>query len=371
MRRKIRCVPVLALALFAGQGATARAQWGYPAGFGMCGWGGWGVDTPEGSLARGMGAYAQGAGFYNKATAIADSINLDTIIRFNEYIYESNKEANRQYQARRAGQSARTNAELDKIQARLRNSPEQRDVFSGDALNVAVDEIDDPRVYGRTLEGSKVKIGGETIRNIPFRYAPGAITVSIHRLSQEPPPKGLQSPEFDADRAALKAAGQDIRNDLDTGEGPKPENIAKARAAINAAEARADRMLPRNTRDRTEVDRYLKALHGLIGMLETPALDVILAGVDKRPEATLGELLRFMDAFNLRFGQATSPRQRMLYQEIYPKLVALRDEVAPILASTRPHQVETAALGDFFSKMDYKDLQKKAPAPGAASGESK
>ncbi len=80
MRGKVRWVPVLALALLAGQGATAQAQWGYPGGFGMCGWG---VDIPEGSLARGMGAYAQGAGCYNKATAIADSINLDTIIRFN------------------------------------------------------------------------------------------------------------------------------------------------------------------------------------------------------------------------------------------------------------------------------------------------
>ena len=36
---------------------------------------------------------------------------------------------------------------------------------------MAVDEIDDPRVYGRSLQGSKVKIGSETIRNIPFRYA--------------------------------------------------------------------------------------------------------------------------------------------------------------------------------------------------------
>ena len=78
MRQRIRWVPILAFALAAGHAAEARAQWGYPGGFGMCGWGGWGVDTPEGSLARGMGAYAAGAGFYNKATAVADSINADT-----------------------------------------------------------------------------------------------------------------------------------------------------------------------------------------------------------------------------------------------------------------------------------------------------
>jgi hypothetical protein len=371
MRRKTRWLPILAFAIAAGHGATARAQWGYPGAFGMCAWGGWGADTPEGSIARGMGAYMEGAGFYNKATAIADSINLDTVIRFNEYIYESNKEANRQYQARQAGQSARTNAELDKIQARLRNNPEQRDVFMGDALNVAVDEIDNPRVYGRTLKGSKVKVGSDTIRNIPFRYAPGAITISIHRLSQEPPPKGMMTPDFDADRAALKSIGQEIRNDLSSSDRPRPEIISKARAAINAAEANAEKFLPRNTRDRNEVDRYLKALHGLIGMLDSPALDVILAGVDKRPEATLGELLAFMDAFNLRFGQATTPRQRVVYQELYTKLVALRDEVAPILAASAARQPQASAVADFFSKMDINDLQKHAPAPGKADRDAR
>jgi hypothetical protein len=364
-------MPVLAFALAAGYCAEARAQWGYPGGFGMCGWGGWGVDTPEGSLARGMGAFAEGAGFYNKQTAIADSINLDTVIRFNEYMYESNKEATRRYRARIAGQSARTNTELDKIQARLRDTPTQRDVVMGDALNVAVDEIDDPRVYGRSLQGSKVKIGSETVRNIPFRYAPGAITVSIARLSQEPPPKGMMAAEFDADRAALKGIGQQIRDELDTGDKPKTETINKARATINSAEATAEKVLARNTRDRTEVDKYLKALHGLIGMLDTPAIDVILSGVDKRPEATLGELLAFMDAFNLRFGQATTPRQRTLYQELYPKLVALREEVVPILAGLSVRQPQATAVADFFSKMDYRDLQKHAPAPTQAGGESK
>jgi hypothetical protein len=282
---------------------------------------------------------------------------------------ESNQDANRRYQARRAGESARNASEFKKIQDRLRNSPESRDVFMGDALNVAVDEIDDPRVYGRALQGSKVKIGGDTIRNIPFRYAPGAITVSIERLTKESPPQGLMTPEFEEDRAAFRAADQEIRTDLEKLERPRPETIRKARAVINAAEAKADKLLTRNTRERNEADRYLKALHGLIGMLETPALDVILAGVENRPDASLGELLRFMDAFNLRFGQATTPRQRTIYQELYPKLVTLRDEVSTALASAPARQSQTAAVTDFFSKMDYSDLQKKVPPPPQTPGE--
>jgi hypothetical protein len=70
-------------------------------------------------------------------------------------------------------------------------------------------------------------------------------------------------------------------------------------------------------------------------------------------------------------GQANTPEQRAIYQEVVPKLVALRTEAEPIPAETRPHQVEAAAVADFFSKMNYKDLQKKAPAPAGAAAEAK
>ena len=41
-----------------------------------------------------------------------------------------------------------------------------------------------------------------------------------------------------------------------------------------------------------------------------------------------------MNAFNLRFGAASTPAQRQVYDTLYPKLVELRNEVAPALAAT-------------------------------------
>ena len=192
----------------------------------------------------------------------------------------------------------------------------------GDALNVAVEEIEDPRVYSKTLKGARVQVGGEMIRDIPFRYAPGAITVSIHRITKGDPPAALMTDQFAEDRAAFRGLGKDIRKHLDAGEKPDPEVVKKALAVINTAEAKAEKILPRNTRETTEVAKYLKSLHGLIGMLQTPALDLLLAGVEKHPEATLGELLAFMSAYNLHFGEATTPRQKAVYDSLYPKLVA-------------------------------------------------
>ena len=64
------------------------------------GWGGWGASTVGGDMARGMGVFAAGAGIYNKQTAVADSINADTLMRWNEYVYTSQQIRNDRFRAR-------------------------------------------------------------------------------------------------------------------------------------------------------------------------------------------------------------------------------------------------------------------------------
>jgi hypothetical protein len=370
MKRGNRWAPILAIALASSPWASALAQYGYyPYGYGGYGWGGWGgSSTIAGSTAQGLGAFAAGAGYYNVQTAQARSINADTAMRYNQYMYESMMEARKQHMALLAKNKGENLQARDAIQQRIRNNPTRRDIYMGDALNAAVEEIQDPRVYARNLDRAKVKIGGELIRNIPFRYAPAGITVSIHRLTQDPPPPALLTSNFDEDRAAFKALGKEIRKDLQDGEKPDPETVKKALQVINAAEAKADMILPRNTKDRNDVDKYLKALHGLIGMLQTPSLEILLAGVEKHPEASLGDLLSFMSAFNFRFGEATTVPQRAAYDALYPKLVDLRAEVAPALSGAPPPTSSGQAVGEFFSAMDYQDLQKKAPPPPRPGG---
>ena len=45
MSRISRLILVLVWPIWASQGGVAQAQWGYPGGFGGCGWMGWGVGT--------------------------------------------------------------------------------------------------------------------------------------------------------------------------------------------------------------------------------------------------------------------------------------------------------------------------------------
>jgi hypothetical protein len=368
MIRLSRLAVVFVCALWAVQGGMAQAQWGFPGGFGGFCWGGWGVGTAEGDIARGMGLYAQGLGFYEKQTAVARSIDTDTVMRWNQFVHESQMNSNRLRQQRLAGARDRNARLTDEIQKRLRDNPDARDIHRGDALNAALDEIDDPRVYAKALQGAKVKIGGENIRQIPFRYASAAITFSIHELAKGTLPAALRGPEFEADREALEALDQQITEQIADGKDPDPATVEKLLAVIYAAEEKAAKIFPRNSRARNEADRYLKGLHGLAAMLKTSAIEVILAGVENRPDATLGELLNFMTAFNLRFGVASTPQQREIYSTLYPKLVQLRNEIAPALATSAAPKTSGTEAEDFFSVMSDKDLQKKAPKPQAAGG---
>jgi hypothetical protein len=357
MMPRYRWAAILTLALGATQGASAQAQYGW-GGYG--GYGG-GAQTPGSAFARGMGVYAAGAGAYNEQTAQARSINANTAMRYNEYMYLSTKGETARHHALVAGQQADNIRYQNEIHAKLRDHPDKHDVYMGDALNEAVEEIEDPRVYSKNLNKAKIKIGGELIRDIPFRYAPAGITTTVHQIVQGPPPAPLMTADFDDDRAAFKVLGNELRKNIEQGEAPNPETVKKALTVVNAAVAKADQILQPGTKERNDVDRYLKSLHGLLALLQTPALNVLLSGVEKHPEASLGDLLAFMSAYELRFGQAKTEPQRAAYDRLYPMLVDLRDEVAPALATSPPLKGDPAAVGEFFQGMSYDDLRKHAP----------
>ncbi len=367
MNRGIRWAAALGIALAAIQAGTAQAQFGYPGGYGGFGWGGWGGgETVQGSEARGLGAYMAGAGFYNQQTAVANSINANTVMNWNQYVYNSQMEANRLHHERMARRQFGNTKAREQILARLRDNPEPRDIYNGDALNVARDQINDPRIYTKSLSEAKVKVGGETIRDIPFSYAAAAISTSVHQITQGGPPDSLKKPEFDEERAALKALGTEIRTQIAEEGAPETATLDKALVAVGVLEAKVDKVLKRNTPDRVSAERYLKALHGLLGMMKTPAIDVLLAGVEKRPDATLGELLTFMNVFNLRFGPATTPRQRQVYDKLFPELSRLRTAIAPALAAgDEPPKAKGDEAHEFFAGMPLEDIQKKVPPPPA------
>jgi len=224
---------VLTLAALSGQ---ARAQWGYghyPYGYGGYGWGGWG-GTAQGDIARGLGYFNMGAGIYNRQTAIARSINTDTEIRWNQYVYLSQKEATREYFARRDAAIAKDKNAYDALMKRIQDNPTARDVENGDALNAALDQLSDPRIHSSALRMADAPIAARSIREIPFRNASEAVTFSLAQLKASSQwPAVLLEPRFASERADFETLVDEVRKEnADNGQ-IAPGTLSKLRGVAS------------------------------------------------------------------------------------------------------------------------------------------
>lgn len=361
----MRRAAFLALAsttLFALSARTASAQWG---------WGGWGggVGTVQGSIATGMGYYAAGAGQYNLDTAQAASINTDTVMRWNQFMFQSQMEANQREYRRKARLEKRDVMTGELIYKRLRDNPNAGDIKSGDALNVILDQVTNPSIHSSALRMATDRIPASAVAEIPFFHASDAVTINLHQLSsKEDWPIALQGKEFAADRkayqdAVAEALKEDTEGDL------SPATIDKVQDAAQAIRARFEVNPPKDRELRIPAENYIKALLGMSRMLEKPEIDKIIGELNKVKDTSLGTLLSFMHVFNLRFGVAKSEKAQEVYTQLFPKMTAFRDRVLE-----QPGGTEVAKAGDsskkhpteFFGTMSLDHAEGKPVPPPPA-----
>ncbi len=320
MLRPIRFLFVMAAVLSAA--SEARAQYGYGYGYGgyrPYGWGGWG-STPGSSMARGLGMLSMGRGMYNLNTAQANSINLTTAERWNNAMYRAHAAAGRRYAAKEKKNREDINKAYSEIQDRLRNHPSARDVADGDALNVLLDVLLNPANADLSLQQIKTPLRPDAIANIPFELASEGMTACLDRMTMDGQwPQALLSddfrPERDGLRNAIKAAlDEDKEGEID------PDMVQAVQSAIDRLRNKFDKLVPQSSPDYVSAHWALKAMDGITKMLYSPKMDKVLSELEDYQGTNLGDLLGFMQAFNLRFGEAKSYRQRLIYQRLYPML---------------------------------------------------
>ena len=156
---------------------SAQAQYGR--------WGGWGggVGTAQGSMVRGAGVAAAGAGSYNQQTAVARSINANTAMQVNQYMYEVNKTNAKYYYTRSANKQKEASSTGEAIYKRLHDNPDGHDIHTGDALNVVLDELTNPGIYSQVITGATRPIDTQLVKNIDFEYAANMIAISLADLT--------------------------------------------------------------------------------------------------------------------------------------------------------------------------------------------
>jgi hypothetical protein len=336
---------------------TARAlDWGWG------GWGGW-VDTPEGVLARGMGQYYEGLGVLNKKTAMADAINTETMIRWNEYMYDAHLEGIRRTVARRQANSERIRTARSEILKNLLESPSARDVENGNALNAAVTQLSDPRISTSSLRTASAPIEAGTIREIPFRNASEAVTIVLSQIKDIIKwPAVLNGEQFAAEKKAFEdlvetALREDEEGDI------SPATLARGHELVRGLNSKLAATTFDSAREREAATRFLRTFGGLVRMLDTPDTSEAFNQLRQVKSTTLGNLIAFMQVFNLRFGAATTPAQRAIYRELFTALDGLRSRVLKDarLDDSAPFLANPGVVGDFFSKFDVDKSEAASP----------
>lgn len=308
MVRHPRALLVVA-ALFA-PAAPAQAQYG---------WGGWG-STYQGDVARGMGSFYAGRGVGNEENAVAGAINANTTMRWNNALYQSSLAGASRYNRENRAQRMDVDKDRAEVKDRIENHPEGLDVTDGNTLNHLATEILSPANAARSLRTIKTPIRSDIIRDIPFEDASEDITFCMHQLAMDGEwPLALRGPDFQPERDELRKAmaaalQADEKGDLDRG------TINSVANAVDRLRVKFERAIKPNDPDYYPALARVRTLAGLTKMLHSPKMDQVLAELEDYQGTTLGDLLAFMQSFNLRFAPANSFRQKQIYRKLYPLL---------------------------------------------------
>jgi hypothetical protein len=341
--------------LGSGLGSSARGQMWFPGGYGGYGYSKWGADPGAGYMA-GLGSFARGQGAYAVDKAKADAINLQTMLKWNKALRAS--------QARLKAEKTRA-AVVDEVGRESRVA--EVNALNGTTLNDLLLEILDSDPGAVSSSRVNTPLGAAAIRAIPFEWDSEAITICLDEMTgRDSLPRMLMDPQYDADRTALRSAvatalAEDVK-------GPVTEQALHTLKSA-AAKLRADFQASTDGLEPgyTEARDYLSAVEGLSRVLGDPSMKAFLGKLADGEERTVGDLIAFMNAFNLRFGPATTAEQQDIYRRLLPAIAAVRDSArasrngqAGVAQQVPDGTSLGAAATEAFKGMNWKDLDAHA-----------
>jgi hypothetical protein len=210
----------------------------------------------------------------------------------------------------------------------LVETPTSADIVKGDALNVLLDQVTNPGIHSPALRLATTPIRSEILADIRFVHASDAVTISLGRLTtQDGWPIALRGETFAPERAAYQDA---IAQALEAAK----EGALSSQAVQAVRDAAAQllvklKMCPPPDRDESiDAKSYIKTLIDMARGLDQPPIEKVLAELATVKRVTVGSLVGFMHTFDLRFGPAITPEQRVGYEELYPMFVAVRDQIS-------------------------------------------
>jgi hypothetical protein len=288
-------------------------------------------STIQGDYLRGVGIAAQGMGQYNLQTAQANAINTQTWMTWNEYIWNVAKNENKEAVQHRDAMLAKHRAAYNDIQKRLKENPESLDVTKGDALNVLLEDLNNPRISESSFRYAEVPLPVDVVRRIPFKLAEVNGKFSMSRLSIKN--KGKLPVAFQDDRFApeLRIYNRALDTALEQAMNGKLQQSAlnDVEKAVEGLWQRLNTAIGLSTKPSyIEAKIRLEELDKTARLLAKHKVELALGDIDKYSGTTVNDLRIFMHKHNLQFAPADNPDERSLYPELYAALVQQRDKLA-------------------------------------------
>jgi hypothetical protein len=311
----------LSLLLLMLMSTTVRAQRGMIIG---------GGSTPQGDYLRGIGIAAWGQGLYNLNTAQAYSITADTDMRVDSYLMSVAQSQREYYQKLLNQRIAKEKQQYEAIKERIRDHPERFDVFTGNALNMAFEQMNDPTIQEASLRGSPVSIPREMIRRIPFKLDQKGLIFSIQRLTARG--KGKWPIAFQQDDYApyLRSYLQAVDKAMDQMIDGKIENqtIEDYKRTVSDLSNKLERDYENRTSDLRykEARKRLREMEKATELMKAQTAQSILAEMDRYNGKTVNDLRKFMLEHHLKFAEVNdeSADERSLYVELYAAIDQMR-----------------------------------------------
>jgi hypothetical protein len=328
----------------------ARGQWEFDG----WGWMGWGAASPESAAMHGAGFYAMGAGIYNLKTAQAHRIDAETTIRFNDYVARATRESARIYAERVNRRLARNRALYDARQKQLREEPTLRDIETGDALNAAVADLSDPRLGRSALRAARAPVPASLIAEVPFVNAAERVTFMLEELRASIKwPEVFEDPRFATQQKTFDDLVAQLREQANEGD-LSGKTLQGARSFVKELREKLEAHPLADPHDQKDALRFVTASASLLGLLEKPNIQPAILELKKVQDTTLGNLLGFMNGYNLRFGSATTPKARNAFRRLFTILDRTRDEILAEakIESKTPATGDPSDAADFFQKLD-------------------
>jgi hypothetical protein len=293
-------------------------------------------STVQGDYLRGVGVAAFGMGVYNRETATAYSIATDTDIRLNEYIFDSLMNENRMNAEHRAAMVQKNKEAYDKLQKRIRDNPEARDVTGGAALNQILEQLNSPKIQESSARSVMVPLSVDEVKRIPFKLGEKGVTrFSIARLTAKGSgkwPIAFQDHQFDRARHDFEHALADVLEQQYKGAVQK-QVIESLKKTVDNLEDKLNQVFGPSTDKRyLEAKNRLKEMRATVEMFKYLAIEKALSDLDTYAGTTVNDLRVFMHKHKLQFADAEDPDERQLFPSLYTKLDEQRNKVSVGLA---------------------------------------